>query len=601
MIRSQWGVEGGEGDGGGGGRAGGRAWSNVVRNGGETEEEKKRRADNMRKSFQVKLELEGNRKVLGKGKIFTLMKDKINDNEPGIIYQDEIGKLLSLSQVNKEDVVGLKQNEFRKGQWEVLLKDDAKVDVNILNNVIEKENMKMSVGSFGHVEEVFMIYGLPLSNDVDGLKAKLQEAIEPFVNKIVSIEPSKHVNSATLDIFKGKLNGNWHVVVEPKRGVGVPNFIVVDQLERAQARVSYKKKYNERLDMCSDCFREGHHKMSAECQGIRKWEEYVEEFLAKWNEEQSRNREGRGNSNVLPSRREVMNQELRLEKEKNQEMDKKVSEIEEELKSLKEKEKKMEEKVVMLEEEKKALNEKVISLEIDLAERQEEMDQLNESVKMVEGNQDFLEVIDKVNEDLNIEKDIQSKIEVDLANLSAKDGSSTDVLVNVEEEVVPDGEILSKGGGLLAKTVNDKRKDISPISDTSKRTKSAKLPSQGMKVWVWENNDKFQWTVQSRKDKVPNGGCFNCKNVNGIRKSINFNEVEWEEILVANPASIEPIPEDPDGTTLESLGARGGVAKGGPEPFVLPPPLPPLPSRQSFVTSTPLPQKNMTSKVDEFF
>ena len=105
MIRSLWGVEGGEGDGGGGGRAGGRAWSNVVRNGGETEEEKKRRADNMRKSFQVKLELEGNRKVLGKGKIFTLMKDKINDNEPGIIYQDEIGKLLSLSQVNKEDVV----------------------------------------------------------------------------------------------------------------------------------------------------------------------------------------------------------------------------------------------------------------------------------------------------------------------------------------------------------------------------------------------------------------------------------------------------------------------------------------------------------------
>ena len=68
MIRSVWGVEGGEGDGGGGGGAGGgRMRSNVVRNGGETAEEKRQRAAKIKKAFQVKLELEGNHQGLEEG------------------------------------------------------------------------------------------------------------------------------------------------------------------------------------------------------------------------------------------------------------------------------------------------------------------------------------------------------------------------------------------------------------------------------------------------------------------------------------------------------------------------------------------------------
>ena len=220
MIRSVWGVEGGEGDGGGGGGAGGgrggggragggRMWSNVVRNGEETAEEKRQRAEKLKKAFQVKLQLEGNRQGLGKGKkMFTVMKDRVNDADPVLITQAEIGRLLVKANVEKDEVIGIKHNEFRKGQVEILLKDDAKVDSNTLKGVIEKEDMKMSVGSFGQIDEVFMIYGLPLTTDVEGLKVKIKEAIVPFVKRVISIEASKHYDEKTEEIFKGKLNGN---------------------------------------------------------------------------------------------------------------------------------------------------------------------------------------------------------------------------------------------------------------------------------------------------------------------------------------------------------------------------------------------------------
>ena len=212
MIRSVWGVEGGEGDGGGGGGAGGgrggggragggRMWSNVVRNGEETAEEKRQRAEKLKKAFQVKLQLEGK-------KMFTVMKDRVNDADPVLITQAEIGRLLVKANVEKDEVIGIKHNEFRKGQVEILLKDDAKVDSNTLKGVIEKEDMKMSVGSFGQIDEVFMIYGLPLTTDVEGLKVKIKEAIVPFVKRVISIEASKHYDEKTEEIFKGKLNGN---------------------------------------------------------------------------------------------------------------------------------------------------------------------------------------------------------------------------------------------------------------------------------------------------------------------------------------------------------------------------------------------------------
>ena len=656
-----WGVEGGEGDGGGGGGRT-RPWSNVVRNGGETAEEKKQRAAKLKKAFQVKLELEGNRKGLGKGKMFTLLKDRVNDADPALISQPEIGRLLLGANVKKEEIIGIKHNEFRRGQVEILFKDGARVDLNTLKAVVEKEDMRMSVGSFGHIEEVLMIYGLPLTNDVDGLKSKIKESIEPFVKRVVSIEASKHPDADSHEIFKGKLNGNWHVVVEPKRQVGVPNFIVVDQLEKVQGRVNFKKKYNERNDMCSDCFREGHHKMAAECQGVRRWGEYVEEFFIRWNDERNKNGE-EGGEEVRPSRMDMMTQELSQEKNKNQEIEQKMLEMEEQLESLKRKEKTREENVKQIEEENKILKEKVQTFENLLTERNEddEEEELHEGNRMVDCNDDFIEEIEVIDQVLTEEKEFQSMIENNIADLkddlSNKDGFITrDNIIDEEDPVVAEGEETSNdgetyatsndggggeksinevvdeitdlnkdgrnvndknnedlsplsaisntgGGGEKSKkdvvdeitdlnlkegrTGNDKRKeDLSPLSNMNKKSKPSKLPSEGMKVWVWDKNEKYLWTVQSKKDKLPNGGCFNCKNIVGNRKSINFNEVKWEVFLVANPSTEGMDLEDPDGHTPDFQNGEEGD-KGVPDPFGLPPPPPHQPS----ATSTPLPQR----------
>ena len=44
-------------------------------------EEQQKKDQMMRKLHTLRLELEGNRKVLGKGQIFTAMKDKVDEND----------------------------------------------------------------------------------------------------------------------------------------------------------------------------------------------------------------------------------------------------------------------------------------------------------------------------------------------------------------------------------------------------------------------------------------------------------------------------------------------------------------------------------------
>ena len=117
----------------------------------------------------------------------------------------------------------------------------------------------------------------------------------------------------------------------------------------------------------------------------------------------------------------------------------------------------------------------------------------------------------------------------------------------------------------------------------TKKTKSANLPSVGMKVWVWDNNIKSLWTVQSKKDRLPNGGCFNVKNLDGVRKSINFKEVVWEVFVVNNPSEGMDLEGNDDHTPDFQNGEEGD--KGVPGPFGLSPP----PLTQP-ITSTPLPQ-----------
>ena len=224
------------------------------------------------------------------------------------------------------------------------------------------------------------------------------------------------------------------------------------------------------------------------------------------------------------------------------------------------------------------------------------------------GEKSIKEVVDEITDDINLNdgRAVNNKRKEDLSPLSnmskiskpaklppeanvLNDGVVSDVDGNKVEHNFNDGEITSdcegggleskEGGVLESKNGKDKRKDdISPLANTSKRSKPAKIPSEGMKVWVWQNNEKFLWKVQSKKDRLPNGGCFNCKNVVGVRKNINFNEVKWDVCSTSDSSTEGMGLDDPDGATPDFQNGEEGD-KGVPGPFGLPPPP---------VTSTPL-------------
>ena len=412
MYRPRWAHEGG---GGGDGGGGGRSYANAARNGGESVEERQQRAAVMKRLFQVKLELEGNRKNLGRGQIFTVTKDRVGNGEPDPMDPHELCKLLEKSGLTKDQVLGIKQNEFRKGQTEVLVTDDVKLDLKEMQRVIEKETMRMSVGLFDKVEEVFMIYGLPLTTDVEGMKDCIKEAVEPFVKNIISIEPSKYYDSKSTDFFKGKLNGAWRVVVNPKMNVAVPNFIVVDKEIKAPGNVVYKKKQYERPEMCSDCYREGHFRRAKECEGIRNWNDYANEFFQKWStERQKMGADLRGSNPTKSTRVDTLNLELTKEKKRNEELTEKVSKVEEEkeiqevsqryILELEAKEKEYAEKLERLVKEKEEVIDKMNEAVADLAKAKVDNPLAGiiiENDNMVDKSNKFISSLDEMQEELN--------------------------------------------------------------------------------------------------------------------------------------------------------------------------------------------------------
>ena len=124
----------------------------------------------MRKLHTLRLELEGNRKVLGKGQIFTAMKDKVDENDQTVMSQEELATLLASSNIKEDQVLAIKLNDYRRGQVEFLLTDGTTLDIPRMEEVIKEKDMKISIGNFDHIEEVIMINGLPLTKDVDKMK-----------------------------------------------------------------------------------------------------------------------------------------------------------------------------------------------------------------------------------------------------------------------------------------------------------------------------------------------------------------------------------------------------------------------------------------------
>ena len=240
----------------------------------------RKEADSKKRYFQQKLNLEGNRKKLGKGNIITFL---INDDNQGIEKSD-INKVLRISGFIVGDIEGIKLNDFRSNQVEVLLKPGLCVDVQQIEERLRNANVDVAVSKFDHVEEFLMIYGLPLTSDMENLELKIVDSLKPFVKKVLEIVPCKHKAEKNEDFFAGHYDGNWRVKVSPKEKQQVPNFIVVGQNSRVMGKAVYTRKVSPKEEMCSDCFSTQHFKKAPECPGLRDWSDYCNEFERNWTE-----------------------------------------------------------------------------------------------------------------------------------------------------------------------------------------------------------------------------------------------------------------------------------------------------------------------------
>ena len=224
--------------------------------------------------FQQKMNLEGNRKMLGKGNIITFL---VNESRQGIEL-NEVNKILRVGGFKPDQVVTLKLNDFRTNQIEVLFKKDVQVDIEKVEEKLRKDNLDVIVSKFDHLEEFLMVYGLPPSNNMEDLKEKLYEAVAPFVKKVIEISPGLHRGLSEDDFFAGKYNGNWRIKVIPKQKVYIPNFIVIG--DGVMGKAVYTKRLGDKSDMCTECYREGHYRK--DCPGSRAWSDYCVEFREIW-------------------------------------------------------------------------------------------------------------------------------------------------------------------------------------------------------------------------------------------------------------------------------------------------------------------------------
>ena len=95
--------------------------------------------------------------------------------------------MLRISGFSVGDVEGIKLNDFRSNQVEVLLKPGLYVDVQQIDESLRKENIDATVSKFDHVEEFIMIYGLPLTSDMENLESKILDALKLFVKKFLRL------------------------------------------------------------------------------------------------------------------------------------------------------------------------------------------------------------------------------------------------------------------------------------------------------------------------------------------------------------------------------------------------------------------------------
>ena len=232
--------------------------------------------------FQQRVKMEQKRSKLSRGNILNFLMD-------GKLVSDKrvlMNRVLRTAGFGPRDIDSIKLNEYRGAQAEVLLKEGVCFDVDEIDKKLRGEGLNVVVSSFDDKEEVLHIYGLALTTDIEGIKQKIKEAIEPFCEKVKDISATYHHKLDEEDFFGGVKDGNYKVKVVPSKDaqVHIPNFIVVDNVRKVCARAVYTKSVNDKKQMCLNCYSVDHFRNDIECPGPKAWEDYAEEFQTAWEE-----------------------------------------------------------------------------------------------------------------------------------------------------------------------------------------------------------------------------------------------------------------------------------------------------------------------------
>ena len=232
--------------------------------------------------FHQRIRMEEKRSKLARGNILNFLMEGKNVSDKRVL----MNRVLRTAGFGPSDVSSIKLNEYRGAQAEVLLKDGVSYEIEEIDRKLKQEGLNVVVSSFDDKEEVLNIFGLPLTTDVEGMKKKILEAIEPFCERVKDIIATTHQKFEEDDFFGGANDGNYKVKVVPAKDpvIQIPNFIVVDNEKRVCARAVYTKSLNEKKQMCLNCYSVDHFRDDFECKGPKAWEDYAGEFEIAWQE-----------------------------------------------------------------------------------------------------------------------------------------------------------------------------------------------------------------------------------------------------------------------------------------------------------------------------
>ena len=514
----------------------------------------KKKAASKKAFFRMKMDLEENRKELGKGNIVAFLLNAGGTGNQSVEKKD-INKVLRCSGFVTSQVLGITRNDYRPNQVEVLFKEEVVIDTCDIEARLKTGGLDVIVSKFDHVEEYLMIYGLPLSRDMEMVENMIRDSIKPFVRSILEVTPCVYKEEHGEDFFKGNYDGNWRCKVVPKKRKQVPNYIVVDPRAQVMAKAVYTKKVGDKLEMCSDCFSTDHFKWAPECSGPARWSDYCEDFKRVWEAnfldidevgDEIVNHQGNGSEE---NRAEILNKTLVKDLETiERERDELLGKINDHTEIL----------------------EEVENLKEELKTLRKENEQVEKLKKQLEDTQHEKELLEKEVEESNIlirEKHItMRKCASQSGVASSFDNGSMNLDIPVlpfsqgfEEEVVfHEGEV-QKGEDALEDTEKEPppehssgdvdeteasssgvKRGLGSPGDSPVSKKKEKFPKIGFKIcFSTATVGRQVYLVQSKKNRKESD--WNFILINEEKKKINFNlkDIHWEYATIEEIAGVK--------------------------------------------------------------